>query len=92
MPHFRPDVYAVKKNSRGRILAEIVVEAEITSTVASDHTRHQLMYMQEFLEMRRKKGINSRGILAVPREAKALARLQLVSTIPVGLLVRVEIA
>lgn len=74
MPTYRPDIFAQKFSKSGKIVEEIVVEAEIESTVFSEHTSHQLVLMDEYLRHQRKKGIKAKGFLAVPNTKAGLSR------------------
>jgi|SRR5580700_7644989 hypothetical protein len=64
MPTYRPDILAEKMRDGRRI--QIVVEAEILSTLFTDHTMHQLVVMSEFIEHQRRKKIAVKGYLLVP--------------------------
>lgn len=68
LPNYRFDVYARKQNSTGRIIEQVVVEAEIESTLFKEHTIDQLQSMCRFLKHEKKRGIATKGILAVPRK------------------------
>ena len=86
MPTWRPDFFAAKKSPQGRIVAQIAVEAEIKSTLYSDHTAEQLVLMQEFIEHQKEKGIKVRGYLLVPKgkEVRRLASWLVESLFPTG--------
>jgi len=73
MPTYRPDVFAEKCISNGRVAKQIVVEAEIESTIFSEHTAHQLLLMDEFIRLQGKKHVRVRGYLLVPKTKRMLA-------------------
>jgi len=65
MPDFRPDIFVQKFTVNNKVAEEIVVEAEIESTLYSEHTSTQLVKMIEYMEF--KKRIKVNGYLLVPR-------------------------
>lgn len=73
MPTYRPDVFAQKISKLGKTISEVVIEAEIESTIFSDHTAEQLVQLDDYLRFRYKKRIPVAGYLAVPKTARALA-------------------
>jgi hypothetical protein len=91
MPTYRPDIFVEKMSRHGRVLEQIAVEAEIHSTLFSEHTSYQLLRMDEFLRLQRSKRIRARGFLLVPRgkSARALADSMLDSLFPQGTAIRV---
>ena len=86
MPTYRPDIFAEKVSARGLIIEQVAVEAEIQSTLFSEHTTHQLLKMDEFLTHQREKRIRVRGFLLVPRKRaiRANAKSVLDSLFPGG--------
>jgi len=90
MPTFRPDVFAEKVSSSGSVVEQVAVEAEISSTLFSEHTTHQLLLMDEFLRLQRAKRIRVRAFLLVPRKKAigAHARSLLDSLFPGGTRIR----
>jgi hypothetical protein len=67
MPTYRPDLFAEKVSSRGQVIEQIAMEAEIASTIFSEHTTDQLLKMDEFIRHQRNKKIRTRGFLVVPK-------------------------
>jgi hypothetical protein len=63
----KPDIFAVKRSTDGRVLREIIVEAEIEATLFSEHTSHQLVIIHEYIAGRRRRGLSSEGVLLVPK-------------------------
>lgn len=90
MPTFRPDVFAEKVSSNGLVVGQVAVEAEIQSTLFSEHTLEQLIKMDEFLRHQAAKRIRTRGYLLVPRKKtiRAHARSLLSSLFPGGTQIR----
>ena len=86
MPTYRPDIFAQKTSRNGSILEQIIVEAEIKSTLFSEHTAHQLLQMQEYIEHQKRKRIRVRGKLLIPRgkQLRAQAKSLLESLFPEG--------
>ena len=83
MPTFRPDIFAEKTSAEGRVIEQIAVEAEIESTLFSEHTTDQLVKLSEFIEHQRKKRIRVKGFLLIPRGKRVLAQArQLLFSIP----------
>jgi hypothetical protein len=70
MPTYRPDVFAEKIESNGSVREQIAVEAEIFSTLFSEHTSSQLVLLDEFINHQRRKRIKVRGYLLVPTGKK----------------------
>ena len=64
MPTYRPDILAEKMRDGRRM--QVVVEAEILSTLFTDHTLHQLVIMNEFIEHQKRKKVAVKGYLLVP--------------------------
>lgn len=91
MPTYRPDIFAERLSGNGRIVEQIAVEAEIHSTLFTEHTSHQLLEMDEFLRHQKTKRIHARGFLLVPkgRSAKAQAGSLLDSLFPTGTEIKV---
>ncbi len=77
MPTFRPDIFAEKTSAAGRVIEQIAVEAEIGSTLFSEHTTSQLVRLSEFIEHQRRKSIRVRGYLLVPGGKRILAQARL---------------
>jgi len=71
MPTYRPDIFAERLSKSGAVLEQVAVEAEIHSTLFSEHTSHQLLRMHEFMTLQRAKRIRVRGFLLVPRTKNA---------------------
>src|ERR1700746_220417 len=67
MPSYRPDIFAQKLGPNGAIVEQIAVEAEIASTLFSEHTAEQLLMMGEFIALQRSKRIKIHGYLVIPR-------------------------
>lgn len=86
MPTYRPDVFAQKTLRNGSILEQVIVEAEIKSTLFSEHTAHQLLQMQEFIDHQRKRRIRVRGQLLIPggKKLRTQAKSLLESLFPEG--------
>jgi hypothetical protein len=91
MPTYRPDIFAEKLSRNGRVLEQVAVEAEIHSTLFSEHTSHQLLRMNEFIKLQRSKRIQVRGFLVVPKAKNARAHADgiLDSLFPEGTAIRV---
>ena len=91
MPTYRPDIFAEKVSRSGRVLEQVAVEAEIHSTLFSEHTSHQLLSMDEFMRLQRSKRIRVRGFLLVPKGkyARTLADSILDSLFPQGTAIRI---
>lgn len=91
MPTYRPDIFAEKVSRNGRVVEQVAVEAEIHSTLFSEHTSHQLLKMDEFMRMQRTKRIRVRGFLVVPKakSARVHADSVLDSLFPEGTSIRV---
>jgi len=86
MPTYRPDIFAEKVSEHGSVLEQVAVEAEIPSTLFTEHTSHQLITMHGFIRLQRAKRIRVRGYLLVPRNRKVLtnAKTLLFSLFPEG--------
>lgn len=67
MPSYRPDIFAEKMTSNGRVVEQLAVEAEIQSTLFNEHTSEQLLKMHDFMLEQRTKRIRVRGFLIVPK-------------------------
>lgn len=91
MPTFRPDIFAEKTSRDGRVIEQVAVEAEIQATLFSEHTCHQLLKMDDFLEVQRSKRIRVRGYLLIPRSkaSRTHARSLLGSLFPDGTKIKV---
>ncbi len=94
MPTFRPDIFAERLSRNGRILEQIAVEAEIHSTLFSEHTTEQLIKLDEFIRLQKSKRIRARGFLLVPRSraVRVNATTVLWSLFPTGTVIKVEAA
>ncbi len=66
MPTYRPDVFAQKISKKGRVIKELIVEAEIRSTLFSNHTAEQLKLMDEYIKHQKRKKIKVVGYLVIP--------------------------
>jgi hypothetical protein len=88
MPTYRPDVLAEQTKRRKRI--QIVMEAEIPSTLFSDHTTEQLVTMDEFIRHQESKGIKMKGFLLVPlgKQFVSQANSLLEALFPLGTRIR----
>jgi hypothetical protein len=86
MPTYRPDYFGKKNNQTSGVEHQVVVEVEILSTVFCKHTEKQILLMNEFLQLSRRKKIKSEGLLALPSNTKAKlhASLLLDSLFPEG--------
>lgn len=67
MPSYRPDIFAQKLGPSGLIVEQVAAEAEIASTLFSEHTSEQLLKMGEFMALQKSKRIRIRGYLVIPR-------------------------
>lgn len=76
MPTYRPDLFAEKYARTGKAVEQVAVEAEIASTLFTEHTSHQLVLMDEFIRHQTKKRLNVRGYLVIPRGRVILANAQ----------------
>ena len=92
MPTYRPDLFAERFGRNDRLLEQTLVEAEIESTLFSEHTSHQLLLLHEFLQHQKKRRIKVRGYLLVPmgKQILALANSLLDSLFPRGTPIRVS--
>ncbi len=72
MPDYRPDIFAERVSQDGAILEQIAVEAEIASTLFTEHTSHQLLRMDEFIKAQKKRRVKTHGYLLVPRGKSVL--------------------
>jgi hypothetical protein len=91
-PTYRADIFAERTNAKGRVVEQVVVEAEIKSTLFSEHTSDQLVLMDEFIRHQKRKRIRTKGILLIPRD-KGTSRLAfslLRSLFPEGSLIKIE--
>lgn len=91
MPTYRPDIFAEKVSKNGRVVEQLAVEAEIHSTLFSEHTTHQLLKMDEFMKLQHSKRIRVRGFLLVPKakNARTHAGSVLDSLFPEGTAIRI---
>jgi hypothetical protein len=91
MPTYRPDIFAERVAKNGKVLEQVAVEAEIHSTLFSEHTSNQLLTMDEFMKLQRSKRIRVRGFLLVPRGrgARTFADSILDSLFPQGTAIRI---
>jgi hypothetical protein len=91
MPTFRPDIFAQRRSKHGRVIRELAVEAEIASTLFSEHTSHQLMLLDDYIAYQGKRGIKVDGYLLVPkgRANAALAKSVLDTLFPVRSVIRI---
>jgi hypothetical protein len=91
MPTFRPDIFAEKRSTHGRVVRELAVEAEIASTLFSEHTSHQLMLMHDYIAHQGKKHTRVDGYLLVPKGKAnaALAKSVLDTLFPVKNVIRI---
>ena len=67
MPSYRPDIFAQKLGRNGFVVEQLAVEAEIASTLFSEHTSEQLLKLDEFMAHQKRKKIRIRGYLIIPR-------------------------
>ena len=91
MPTFRPDIFAQRRSWNGVVTRELAVEAEIESTMFSEHTSHQLVIMDSYIRHKRKSRVEVDGYLLVPpgKRSVACARSVLSSLFPMGTRIRV---
>jgi hypothetical protein len=91
-PTYRADIFAEKHSANGRLIEQIVVEAEIKSTLFSEHTTEQLTLMDEFIRHQRAKRVKTHGVLLVPRDKATLqlANSLLRSLFPEGPSIRIR--
>lgn len=66
MPTYRPDVFGCKLNRAGNPVVQVAVEAEIESTLFSEHTAHQLLLLDEYIQHQAQKKIRVFGYLVIP--------------------------
>jgi hypothetical protein len=90
--YYRPDIYACKTASDGTIVREIVVEAEIESTLFSEHTSWQLTKMHGYLDAQVKKRKKVAGYLLIPKgnKTRQLAITLLKSLFPTKCLIKIQ--
>jgi len=86
MPTYRPDLFAQQVSPHGKISREVLVEAEIESTIFSNHTAEQLVLMDEYIHHQKKRSVDVNGYLAVPDKKAAItnARSLIASLFPYG--------
>ena len=86
MPSYRPDIFAQKLGQNGSIVEQLAVEAEIASTLFSEHTTEQLLKMHDFIVGQKTKRIRVRGFLIIPkgRQPRSHADLVLSGLFPEG--------
>ena len=91
MPTFRPDLFADKTSPNGNLIEQVAVEAEIPSTLFSEHTAHQLLKMDDFIRHQKSRRIRVRGFLLVPKgkEVQVHAKALLWSLFPEGTSIRI---
>jgi len=91
MPTFKPDIFAERKSLSGFVLEQIAVEAEIKSTLFNEHTSHQLLKLDEFIQLQRAKRIRVKAYLLIPRgtEVRSHARALLDGLFPDGTSIKV---
>jgi len=91
MPTYRPDIFAERISRNGAVIEQVAVEAEIHSTLFSEHTSHQLLKLDEFIKHQKSKRIRVRGFLLVPRAKNARGHADgiLDSLFPEGTAIRV---
>lgn len=90
MPSYRPDIFAQKFAQNGTIVEQLAVEAEIESTLFSEHTAEQLLKMHDFIVLQKMKRIKVRGFLIIPkgRQPRNHAGLVLSGLFPDGTSIR----
>ena len=83
---FLPDFFAQKQGRNSGILQQVVVEAEIQSTLFKPHTAEQLILMDEYIRLMRRKRVTVLGFLLVPNryQTKLQAKLLISSLFPQG--------
>jgi hypothetical protein len=91
MPSYRPDIFAQKLAQNGSIVEQLAVEAEIASTLFSEHTAEQLLKMHDFMVGQKMKRIRIRGFLIIPKgkQPRNHADLVLSGLFPDGTSIRV---
>ena len=91
MPSYRPDIFAQKVAQNGNIVEQLAVEAEIASTLFSEHTAEQLLKMHDFIVSQKAKRIRVRGFLIIPKgkQPRNHADLVLSGLFPEGTSIRV---
>lgn len=94
MPTYRPDIFVEKVTHNGQVVRQIAVEAEIHSTLFSEHTSHQLLHMDHFIRLQKAKRVKALGFLLVPKgkSVRIHASSLLDSLFPDGTTIRVESA
>jgi hypothetical protein len=91
-PTYRADIFAERRSAKGKLLEQIVVEAEIRSTLFLEHTSEQLTLMDEFIRHQGAKRIKTQGVLLIPKD-KAILQLAvslLRSLFPEGPSIRIK--
>jgi hypothetical protein len=91
MPTYRPDIFAQRLAENGSIVEQLAVEAEIASTLFSEHTAEQLLKMHDFIVGQKTKRIRARGFLIIPKgkEPRNHASLVLSGLFPDGTSIQV---
>jgi|SRR5271155_1128424 len=91
MPTYRPDIFAEKLSTEGVIVEQLAVEAEIQTTLFSEHTSHQLLKLDEFVRHQQRRRVSVRGYLLIPRgrTVRSHARSLLDSLFPHGTAIRI---
>jgi hypothetical protein len=67
MQTYRPDIFAERVSGNGNVVEQIVVEAEIPSTLFSEHTTEQLLKLDNFIRHQKRNRVRVSGILLIPR-------------------------
>jgi hypothetical protein len=82
MPSYRPDLFAQRRTSEGRVVEEVIAEAEIESSLFLDHSLDQLEHMGDYIQYQKRKGVKVTGYLVVPhKKSVCVQATQLLETI-----------
>jgi hypothetical protein len=92
MPTYRPDIFVEKVTHDGQVVRQVAVEAEIHTTLFSEHTSHQLLHMDHFIRLQKTKRVRALGFLLVPKgkAVRANAESLLDSLFPEGTTIKIE--
>jgi len=82
MPSYRPDLFAQKLSNNDRVVEEVIVEAEIESSLFLDHSLDQLEHMDDYIRQQKRKKVKVTGFLVVPDDKSVrLQAKQLLDTL-----------
>lgn len=89
MPTYRPDVFVQKISKTGKIIEEILAEAEIKSTLFIEHTSNQLVLMEKYMRLKLREKIKVSGYLIIPVDGIKPAKSLLNTLFPDKCLIKI---